>query len=163
MRLASEPGDRPHLRASCREARGREEGHPAGFLEPSLATLADTAPEGAEWIHEIKFDGYRLQARIEGDQVKLLTRKGLDWTAKFSGIAQSSAGAEARRRRSSTAKWSWRTRPACRASPRCRRLSRPVGRTGWSSTPSICSISTATTSRRVPLIERKIALGGLPR
>src|SRR4051794_4251774 len=59
------------------------------FLEPSLATLADTAPEGAEWIHEIKLDGYRLQARIEGDRVKLLTRKGLDWTAKFSGIAQS--------------------------------------------------------------------------
>ena len=68
---------------------GAKKGILPAFLEPSLATLADTAPEGAEWIHEIKFDGYRLQARIDGDRVKLLTRKGLDWTAKFSGIAQS--------------------------------------------------------------------------
>ena len=68
---------------------GAKKGILPAFLEPSLATLADTAPEGAEWIHEIKLDGYRLQARIEGDRVKLLTRKGLDWTAKFSGIAQS--------------------------------------------------------------------------
>ena len=57
------------------------------FLNPSLATPAAKAPKGAEWIHEIKFDGYRLQARIDGDTVKLLTRKGLDWTAKFGGIA----------------------------------------------------------------------------
>jgi bifunctional non-homologous end joining protein LigD len=56
------------------------------FLEPSLATPAAKAPKGAEWIHEIKFDGYRLQARIDGDTVKLLTRKGLDWTTKFGGI-----------------------------------------------------------------------------
>jgi len=57
------------------------------FLEPSLATLVDKAPVGDEWIHEIKFDGYRLQARIDGPSVKLLTRKGLDWTAKFKPIA----------------------------------------------------------------------------
>ena len=57
------------------------------FLEPSLATLVDEAPYGDEWIHEIKFDGYRLQARIDGKNVKLLTRKGLDWTAKFKPIA----------------------------------------------------------------------------
>nr|WP_084731289.1 DNA ligase D [Microvirga vignae] len=57
------------------------------FLEPSLATLADKAPDGDEWIHEIKFDGYRLQARIEGSTVKLLTRKGLDWTARLKPIA----------------------------------------------------------------------------
>jgi bifunctional non-homologous end joining protein LigD len=48
------------------------------FLEPSLATLAEKAPKGEQWIHEIKFDGYRLQARVDGGKVQLLTRKGLD-------------------------------------------------------------------------------------
>lgn len=53
------------------------------FVEPMLATLAATAPIGERWLHEIKFDGYRLQARIEAGRVKLFTRTGLDWTAKF--------------------------------------------------------------------------------
>ena len=53
------------------------------FVEPSLATLVSKAPSGERWLHEIKFDGYRLQARIEAGRVKLLTRSGLDWTAKF--------------------------------------------------------------------------------
>ena len=42
-----------------------------------------SAPSGERWLHEIKFDGYRLQARIEAGRVKLLTRSGLDWTTKF--------------------------------------------------------------------------------
>lgn len=53
------------------------------FIEPALATLAPKPPKGERWIHEIKFDGYRLQARIEAGRVKLLTRTGLDWTKKF--------------------------------------------------------------------------------
>ena len=53
------------------------------FVAPALATLAGKAPAGAWWLHEIKFDGYRLQVRIEAGRVKLLTRTGLDWTAKF--------------------------------------------------------------------------------
>ncbi len=53
------------------------------FVEPTLATLAPSPPKGERWIHEIKFDGYRLQARIEAGRVKLLTRTGLDWTKKF--------------------------------------------------------------------------------
>ena len=57
------------------------------FVEPSLATLVDQAPDGDEWIHEIKFDGYRLQARIDGKSIRLLTRKGLDWTTKFKPVA----------------------------------------------------------------------------
>jgi bifunctional non-homologous end joining protein LigD len=57
------------------------------FIEPSLATLADKAPDSGNWIHEIKFDGYRLQARLERGKVKLLTRRGLDWTHKFPTIA----------------------------------------------------------------------------
>ncbi|WP_430441351.1 DNA ligase D [Shinella sp.] len=54
-----------------------------GFLPPTLATLATSPPAGERWLHEIKFDGYRLQARIEAGRVKLLTRSGLDWTKKF--------------------------------------------------------------------------------
>jgi bifunctional non-homologous end joining protein LigD len=54
-----------------------------GFIEPALATLASSPPAGARWLHEIKFDGYRVQARIESGQVRLLTRSGLDWTKNF--------------------------------------------------------------------------------
>ena len=53
------------------------------FVEPTLATLAPKPPSGDRWIHEIKFDGYRLQVRIEAGRVKLFTRSGLDWTKKF--------------------------------------------------------------------------------
>ena len=57
------------------------------FVKPCLATLAEKAPDSDNWIHEIKFDGYRLQARLDRGKVKLLTRRGLDWTRKFPGIA----------------------------------------------------------------------------
>lgn len=53
------------------------------FVEPQLATLVDKAPSGARWVHEIKFDGYRLEVRIEDGEVRLLTRTGLDWTSRF--------------------------------------------------------------------------------
>jgi bifunctional non-homologous end joining protein LigD len=56
-----------------------------GFVEPMLAALAKTPPGGGRWLHEIKFDGYRLQARIEDGRVSLWTRAGLDWTKKFAG------------------------------------------------------------------------------
>ena len=54
-----------------------------GFIEPMLASLVKAPLAGERWLHEIKFDGYRLEARIEGGHVKLLTRSGLDWTGKF--------------------------------------------------------------------------------
>ena len=57
------------------------------FVKPCLATLVDKAPSSDNWIHEIKFDGYRIQARLENGKVKLLTRKGLDWTGKFPTVA----------------------------------------------------------------------------
>ena len=53
------------------------------FVEPSLATLVRKAPTGKRWLHEIKFDGYRIQVRIDAGKVKLRTRSGLDWTARF--------------------------------------------------------------------------------
>jgi bifunctional non-homologous end joining protein LigD len=54
-----------------------------GFVEPMLATLSKAPPTGDRWLHEIKFDGYRLQAHIEEGKVTLWTRGGLDWTKKF--------------------------------------------------------------------------------
>ncbi len=62
-----------------------------GFIPPSLATLHDAAPSGANWIHEIKFDGYRIEARLDHGKVKLFTRKQLDWTHRFERIANAVA------------------------------------------------------------------------
>jgi len=61
------------------------------FVSPCLATLSDKAPDSDNWIHEIKFDGYRIQARLDHGKVKLLTRNGLDWTKKFLTIASAVA------------------------------------------------------------------------
>ncbi|HEY7386579.1 MAG TPA: non-homologous end-joining DNA ligase [Beijerinckiaceae bacterium] len=57
------------------------------FVPPQLTALTDTAPEGGEWAHELKWDGYRMHARIDGRDVRLLTRTGLDWTDKYPAIA----------------------------------------------------------------------------
>ena len=67
--------------------RGARKGILPAFLEPSLPKPVDKAPSGPKWIHEIKYDGYRVQARIDGHQVNLLTRKGLDWTSRFGNVA----------------------------------------------------------------------------
>ncbi len=61
------------------------------FVKPCLATLATKAPAGGDWIHEIKLDGYRLQARCDRGKVRLLTRNGLDWTSKFKALADAVA------------------------------------------------------------------------
>lgn len=66
---------------------GARKGPLHSFLEPSLAAMCDTPPSGAKWVHEIKYDGYRMQARIDGQDVRLLTRKNLDWTRHFRSIA----------------------------------------------------------------------------
>jgi bifunctional non-homologous end joining protein LigD len=58
------------------------------FLEPSLAAVCERPPSGPKWVHEIKHDGYRIQARIDGGKIKLLTRTGLDWTDRFMAIKQ---------------------------------------------------------------------------
>jgi bifunctional non-homologous end joining protein LigD len=53
------------------------------FVEPMMATLVAAPAPGDRWLHEIKFDGYRIEARVDRGRVALLTRRGLDWTAKF--------------------------------------------------------------------------------
>lgn len=54
-----------------------------GFVKPELATLVPAAPEGSRWLHEIKFDGYRIQAHVARGKATLYSRSGLDWTGKF--------------------------------------------------------------------------------
>jgi len=57
------------------------------YPEVQLATLVDEAPEGDQWVHEIKFDGYRLLGFFAGDEATLRTRNGNDWTSSFPAIA----------------------------------------------------------------------------
>ena len=55
--------------------------------EPQLATLTKTPPSGDEWVHEIKLDGYRVGCLISGGHVRLVSRRGVDWTSRFPEIA----------------------------------------------------------------------------
>ena len=91
-KAAAKASGRPETRTKTPDPAGPEAvGEPAplpAFVEPQLATLVAKAPGGEAWIHEIKYDGYRLQARIDATakgkrRVKLLTRSGLDWTSRF--------------------------------------------------------------------------------
>ena len=66
------------------------------FRPPQLAVLSTTPPSGPEWLHEIKFDGYRVLAAMAGGSAKLYTRSGLDWTEKFRGVAEAVAQLPAR-------------------------------------------------------------------
>ncbi len=68
--------------------KARGPGKPPKFRAPQLATLVEAVPAGNGWLHEIKFDGYRAMIACAGDQVKVYTRKGLDWTDKFVPLAE---------------------------------------------------------------------------
>jgi len=57
------------------------------WIRPQLTELVDAAPDGSDWLHEIKYDGYRMHARLDHGAVRLLTRTGLDWTHKYPAIA----------------------------------------------------------------------------
>jgi bifunctional non-homologous end joining protein LigD len=58
-----------------------------GFIEPALATSIEKTPSGSRWIHEIKFDGYRVQLHIANEGAHVFTRNGHDWTKRFKKIA----------------------------------------------------------------------------
>ena len=66
------------------------------WIRPQLTQLVDAAPAGDQWLHEIKYDGYRMHARLDRGVVKLLTRTGLDWTHKYPAIAQAVTSLPAR-------------------------------------------------------------------
>jgi len=65
--------------------------HPPTWIKPQLATLVRTAPDGPDWLHEIKLDGYRMHARLDAGRVQILTRRGNDWTYKYPFIAEAIA------------------------------------------------------------------------
>jgi bifunctional non-homologous end joining protein LigD len=58
-----------------------------GFIKPQLATFRSKPPAGDQWLHEIKYDGYRIQLHLNKGKAKAYTRHGLDWTKRFSVIA----------------------------------------------------------------------------
>jgi bifunctional non-homologous end joining protein LigD len=58
-----------------------------GFIHPALATKIEKVPAGDRWLHEIKFDGYRVQLHIANDDIKVFTRRGNDWTRRFHKVA----------------------------------------------------------------------------
>ena len=58
-----------------------------GFIEPALASSIEKVPTGDRWIHEIKFDGYRVQVHLINEGVKIFARRGHDWTKRFRKIA----------------------------------------------------------------------------
>lgn len=61
------------------------------FIEPQLCETVSRPPAGDDWLHEIKFDGYRIQMRVAGHKVTLKTRRGLDWTARYPEIADAAS------------------------------------------------------------------------
>ncbi|KYG67017.1 hypothetical protein AZI86_08340 [Bdellovibrio bacteriovorus] len=61
---------------------------PPKFIDPQLAVLVKEVPQGEKWVHETKFDGYRTQARVQGEDISLYSRSGLNWTNKYPRIAK---------------------------------------------------------------------------
>jgi bifunctional non-homologous end joining protein LigD len=73
---------------------GQEWALPQAAPQPQVATLTDEVPRGEDWFHEIKLDGYRFLAHVDGRQVNLYTRRGLDWSDHFPEVSRALATAE---------------------------------------------------------------------
>src|SRR5215472_8410127 len=76
--------------------RRAEETALSSWIKPQLTKLVDQPPGGPEWLHELKYDGYRMHARLDRGAVRMLTRTGLDWTHKYPAIAAAVASLPAR-------------------------------------------------------------------
>jgi len=87
------PEDRARPLAQSRRA---EAAALPSWIKPQLTKLVDQPPDGSEWLHELKFDGYRMHARLARGAVRLLTRTALDWTHKYPAIAAAVASLPAR-------------------------------------------------------------------
>jgi bifunctional non-homologous end joining protein LigD len=81
----------PARKAKSAQLTGAHKARLPDQIKPELATLVEKAPDG-QWSYEVKFDGYRIMARIDHDDVKLFTRNGHDWTHKLPGQAKALAG-----------------------------------------------------------------------
>jgi bifunctional non-homologous end joining protein LigD len=89
-----------------------------GFIKPQLAALKSKAPKGEHWLHEIKFDGYRIQVHLNRGRKKVFTRNGLDWTKRFTEITGALA-IPYPVKPSSTARW-WSSMKGAPISPNSR-------------------------------------------
>ncbi|WP_300181455.1 DNA ligase D [Bradyrhizobium sp.] len=78
----------PKAKPAAAKAKGRKVAEMPDFVAPQLCASVDRPPNGEGWCHEIKFDGYRVQLRVDNGEAVLKTRKGLDWTDKFPAIAK---------------------------------------------------------------------------
>jgi hypothetical protein len=103
-----------------------------GFIKPQLATVKSRAPKGDQWLHEIKYDGYRVQLHTYAGRKKAFTRNGHDWVKRFSSIADSLDISD---RPSSMVRWLWSTK-AEPTFPNFRPNSPRADKTGSSITPS---------------------------
>jgi bifunctional non-homologous end joining protein LigD len=92
---SSQEGDAPvglsHRGTPKRTAKSKTASILPEFIEPQLAKLVAKPPTGPDWAHEIKFDGYRMQLRVETGKAVLRTRKGLDWSGRYPEIVASGA------------------------------------------------------------------------
>jgi bifunctional non-homologous end joining protein LigD len=77
---------------TSRSAATRKAAKLPGFIPPQLCKLLDRPPAGPGWVHEIKFDGYRMQLRVKAGSATLRTRKGLDWSDKFTATIRAARG-----------------------------------------------------------------------
>jgi bifunctional non-homologous end joining protein LigD len=87
----SRPVKKEKTASASRPASGKPVASMPEFVAPQLCRLVERAPPGAGWGHEVKFDGYRTQLRVEDGDARLRTRSGLDWTPKFRSIAKAGA------------------------------------------------------------------------
>src|SRR5262249_53055452 len=85
------------FRAPAAVKHGKPRATLPGFIPPQLATLRDRPPNGASFVHEVKFDGYRMQARLEDGRVRLLTRQPPDWPDKVKPVVDAVAALAAER------------------------------------------------------------------
>ncbi|MCP1913911.1 MULTISPECIES: DNA ligase D [Bradyrhizobium] len=81
------PAPKERLKVT-RQAKPKQVSEMPDFVAPQLCAAVESPPNGTGWCHEIKFDGYRVQLRVEDGEAVLKTRKGLDWTAKFGAIVK---------------------------------------------------------------------------
>jgi bifunctional non-homologous end joining protein LigD len=82
---------RTQTRFIARMIEGAKPSEMPGFIKPQLASLKSKAPKGDQWVHEIKYDGYRVQVHLNKGKVTVYTRNGLNWTKRFALIADAFA------------------------------------------------------------------------
>ena len=85
MSIAFVPFDR-YVNGPCSGAHPPPVRHPPGFIEPCLPTLGHALPAGPQWVHEIKHDGYRFICRVEGNRIRVFSRRGNDYTDRVPRI-----------------------------------------------------------------------------